>query len=363
MNDLSFKESIIKYGLLDNESNINSHIYYEKITKDIKLYLDCPNYVSYGQINVNIKNPSNFVIFLNDIKIASLTTTQNLVMPCAFTEGSYIDLKGTCDTISIDISGAKLKNKNLLKFNNIKKFIVRDCGECEICNFSSKDDILTGLYSSVNTYDKIIDAQGIFVNNSNYLAYVSEYLNNVYLYTEVDNYASKQLITSSVDDARILPLSSENAVIIVWIKDSQLFYKKMAIGSEAETNTVDIQYDNCKLAKSLSVLTYDSHTSGAIFGVNFDDGSMSLFKMSSGEFVEILSQKAETSKVVLNGTTAEVYDLSDYTINVSKYQLGDEVTKITQTKTIYNADDIIKIGDVYLFYHNNLISEVDIDNL
>ena len=90
---------------------------------------------------------------------------------------------------------------------------------------------------------------------------------------------------------------------------------------------------------------------------------MSVFKLNGSNFTEIISQKANVSKILIGESTLEIFDIDGYSINITRYAIDTEMSKTMQTKSIYNANDIIKVGDSYLVFHNDLVSEVNIDNI
>lgn len=363
MSSFGFKEGIIKYGLLDNESNISSSIYFAKLNKGVKLYLTSSDYMVYGQINIEVKNPSSLKFLLDGIKIAEFNENSNKIISCAFTDNSCLEISGTSDNLSIGVTGARFTKNNLLKINNQNKYIARNCGSCEVCQFTDKNSILENSFTSIGTFDNVLDVQGIRVNDTNYFAYLTSTTSGVKLYTNINNYTNSILIDEDAIDARILPLVNSNAVIILLHKDTGLCYRKIVFGADTQETIKSISYNDSKLVVSLSELIYDSYTSGIYFGANFDDGSMSVFKLNGSNFTEIISQKANVSKILIGESTIEIFDIDGYSINITRYAIDTEMSKTMQTKSIYNANDIIKVGDSYLVFHNDLVSEVNIDNI
>ena len=360
----NFVENINKYKLLDNKSNKLSKITFDKINTEKIISFYSLDYISYGYIYVDIKNAINLELFYNSFKIASFNGSENKIIPCVFEGDFNLKIIGSCDNLSISILGATIKNKFYTKIIPNQKCIVKDRGNIEFLSYSSRDDIVNNNLTVLFNLSNVIDCQSFIMNNDDYLGYLT-YNNGVYFYTNLNNYTSSVFVSGDSENAQIVPVANENKLYFVYIKNDNLYYKILDVNYNL-SQEYSISTPEKAMPKTFAVMEVNGYFDKPCFGVNFDDGTMSIFVLYNNNWDLILTVNSELSRLFIDSKNIEVYSIDDYMINITKYSFNDlnnSLEQIETPKNLWNINDVIKVDDYYLLYNNLNCNVVSDDSL
>lgn len=349
-----------KYRILDNSSNMVAQLSFDKLLADKKIELKGCGYIKFGYIYVSVTNPTDLCIYYKDILLIKLNSSKDTIIPCAFEESSYLEIKGTSDELKIFIYGAEVINRSKMYLIPVKNYIVKDRGKKSILSYTSKDDILNNSLSEVRSIENCWDIQTFQYSGNTQVMYLASINDNLYLYNDTNSYATSIWIAEGVTDAKLVINNNSNIWYVVYIKDDKLNYKVISsdLSGVGEEQTISLKEDY--IPKSLSFIQQNNIVSSGYLGVNFYNGSMQVYATYNG-FRPRISKTAECSKLIIDGLKLEVVIVKDYGISITKYIYDGDLVEDGDTIDIYNVNDIIKIGNAYLVCNNGVFSEVNID--
>ena len=364
INNNDFSDIINKHRVLDNQSNKISRIFFDKLVSDIKIDLETKDYIKYGYILISVKNPNNVQIYYNDFLIAKINSTNNYIIPCAFEENCYLQVKGTSEDFNLVIYGANIVNKNKICIYPTQNYISKNRGKVSILSYTSINDIENNNLIDVMSIDNCLDFECVKISQNEYCAYLTNENDILYLYTNMDNYTTGIEIASGVKEAKILSDTSHSKIVVVYMKDNCVYYKTvsadMTLSSEG-----NVSFSNNYIPKSFSQILLSSYASPTILGIDFYGDTMEVFYFNGLSFNSIMTRSSSFSKIFVNGNDVEIYTLSDYKVNICKYTYDISSNVLSQngaSYNIWNANDIVKVGDVYLVYNDGVCSEVTYDS-
>ncbi|MDY5676265.1 MAG: hypothetical protein SPK63_00495 [Eubacteriales bacterium] len=365
MEDLDdFSQNLLRYRVLDNKTNNIATISFDKFSATKIINIDPCEYIIYGYILVNVKNPTTLKFYYNNILLYEFNESETRIIPCVFEGTPVLKIQGECAKCDIQIYGAKPQYQNKIFVNEHSKHIVFDRGKTEIYSYTANEDVKNGNLTFVRSIENCIDANDFEVSSKVYCGQLTIENNDLYLYTDMNNYNSKILIKSGVKDARIIDYES-NQVMILYIVGSLLCYKlvdKDCNVSQEVTVTLGSRY----MPKSIGMLSTTIRSPRPIVSVNCYDGSTLMLIINSTGFDISIVKKGDFSKLYVNGSNIELYAFVGNMLSISKftYSSSTGLAQVGTAKNIWNVNDISKVGDKYLIYNNKfLCGEFGYDDL
>lgn len=357
-----FSLNLQKYRVLDNKTNNIVSISFDKFSTSKTIKFDACEYVVYGYIAVNIKNPTALKFYYNNILLYEFNESETRIIPCVFEGTPVLKIEGTCDKCDIQIYGAKTQYQNKIFVNEYGKHVIFDRGKTEIYSYTSDEDVKSGNLTLVKSVENCIDANDFVASGETYCGQLTIENDNLYLYTNMNNYENSFLIKSGVKDARIIDYEA-NQVMILYIVGNMLCYKLVDTDGNV-SNEITVSLGTKYMPKSIGTLCTKQRATQPIISINCYDGSTLIIGIESTNFNILAIKKGDFSKLYINGSNIELYTFVGSMINISKFTYNSTLSQVGTAKNIWNVNDINKVGDKYLVYNNKfLCGEFDYDDL
>lgn len=362
MKNNNFLFAMDKYGVLDDTSNKITQFYFDKIIATKTINISNNSQMKYGWIFLSVVDGNNFELFYNDVCLIKCSSTREFVIPCLFEKNGKLIIKGNSNEVRLFIYGCSSSSQDKPYLLPFSKYIVKDRGKLCLLKYSTKDDIVNNNFEEIEAIENCIDIREYGNSSSPQLLWLISNSDGVYLCKKEDENTEQFLVDTDIADARII--KNYSAIYVVYIKDDNVYYRQFDISTKTFGSSVSFALDYKYIPKSLSRMQLDNLSSIAYIGVNFDDGGMHVYKITQSGCIRLLSRRADFSKIIVDGTDFILVAISDYNINIEKFGVDESnvVSSLKDTMIIYNANDLIKIGDEYLVFANGVCSEIKYGN-
>lgn len=362
MKNDKFLHTMDKYGVLDNASNKITQFYFDKIiaTKTIDISNDFQ--LKYGWIFLSVVDGDNFELFYNDVCLIKCSSTREFMIPCLFEKSGNLIIKGKSNEVRLFIYGGSSSSQDKPYLLPFSKYIIKDRGKLCLLKYSTKDDIMSNNFEEIDAIENCLDIREYGSSSNPKLLWLISNSNSVYICMKGDENTEQFLVDTDIVDARII--SNYNTIYVVYIKEDNVYYKQFDTSTKTFGSSVSFALDYKYIPKSLSRVQMDNLSSSAYVGVNFNDGGMHVYKITLSGCVRLLSRRADFSKIIVDGDDFILVAITDYDINIEKFGVSEQnvVSSLEDTMIIYNANDMIKIGDEYLVFANGVCSEIKYGN-
>lgn len=360
-----YSEFLEKNRVLDNSSNKFVQINFDKITSDKKINLDIDDYIKYGYIYISVKSAENFQLYYKDLLLLQTSEATNIFIPCIFENEPYLQLKGTCEDLKMCVYGVRIQERNNFYLIPSLSCVVKDRGKLALLKYTSIDDIKNNNYSSEVVYESAIDIQNYKDNSGNQnLIQLKRSNDNVYLCGTINNVSGERLVDSGIEDAKIaINYIVPYEIYVVYIKNANLYFKRLNDSSDGFGVARQINLVNDYTPLSLSDIQMETNANLGLFGVNLSDGNVIIYSINADSCKYITSKRGDFSRVMVGTSKFEVITMQGNMSSIRKYTNSNgRYIQENSDIDVYNAIDILKVGDKYLVYSFGDCAEVKYDS-
>lgn len=356
-------ENLIKDELKKNCVKDNLSGRFDKLTYRFhkglsKHYIKSSLVGSYGYIYVSIGNAENLNIYFNSLPIFSTNGGYNSLISLKFVSGDYIEIEGDADFLTVQIYGGEFESSVRDKVLYNSGVYLEDCGgvfmEYKYETFEEGKESFS--------YQGIIDAIDLveFKNGSSVQMAKLVKDDKLYLYTNIDNYATQYLCNITYEKAVLIPGFGEYLVCVLYINAGKVYMigltKDMAISDIVAIETSESVRNICSV--SSNVIT-------PAFMVEFSNGTTGLYYYNNSGFIEILNTKSKKQDICIIGNYIYLIYKDNYDQMIKKYSLDKTYYKVTPIlqRRIILADSIMIYDKCMMITYNYMERFVNIEDL
>lgn len=331
-----------------DDKNKLSILYYEKFSGEKQVEIRTNNYITYGYIVLDVKSATDLKIHYKDILLCNINGSGFRYLSVAFIANGLLKISGVCDSVKIEISGAKVFDNEHISYLPINSILsLPGCNN--LYSVSSDNDFNNGNYSEVKKFNNLMNVQTIKYQNENFVACLF-YEDGVYFCTNVDNYTNKIKICDDCKCTCIMPELQNNNIFIIYIWNNKLCYKILTNMQEL-SDEYYIYENNYDIPVNFSMLEIVEFSSATI-GVHFEDGTYSIFTFYNGGWHKVLNKICPKTRIILNKSSVEIVEMFDYYLRICKYVFDNKKSEplvwIKNSKDYYNVRDVLKVLNGYM---------------
>lgn len=343
-----------------------SKIFFDKFSGSSLLEIGTGGYLSNGYIYIDVKTDSYLELYYKNIMIFSTNTSSQRLIPCLFENDTYLLVKGDCEDLSIQISGAEIISKKSNYFLPLNNKIIKSFGESyRLYSYNDTNDIMTNNYNHEFDIKDLKYIQSITFNNENHIGYL--YLDNqLQFVNSMNNYTNKCIITDSCLNATIVPDKQKNCVYIVYIRENQLFYKIIDENLNL-SDEIMISIDFNDIIRGFSNIVIKKF-GYPIFAVNLNNNKTLVMLFRDSKVICRLVKKSKNIEIYQDDNILEIFTFDSNLLTISKYEIEEYSSDVcivskSKSKQIYNVDRVMKIDNLYLMYNSEYCTEVTNEEL